>query len=666
MRTAIRPGHWGQLGLLLLYLLLHVLPASAVHLLGGEMSYKYLDATGPLGKPWRYEITIRVYFNPITDPAEQQGLTIRVFDNNVRYDKPLQTAVVQRSSTTVTTIPTLPGCGLPAPPTAIALYVTTINLPAFESGFWASCSANDRIAGITNLEQSVKVGMQLAMEIAPATIPNAAPVFSNVPVSLICLGTPSFVANNAYDADGDELAYEFSEPLDANGQPVVYAPYYNAAYPFGYQGNFNLDATTGRCTYLGLTQGIFQLAIDVLEYRTVNGQRRQLSRVHRDMQVVVRACAGGPNQPPAFAAPTPVPAQRTYQLTEGQSLSFEVAATDPDGDPLALTASSALLDGPGGIEATFGGQPGMVIEANPVGQATIKGRGRVAGVFQLTGCGANRRVPYEVQITASDDVCNSQTVVATFLVMVIRPEFAGTVQGSSLACAQGTATYAVANSTYSAYNWTVTGGQVLGPATGPSVEVLWAGTSAGVVQVTGVTASGCPTQPLAYPVSIGAGLAVSGPTTYCLTAATNLRYRVQGLPGTYQWTVANGTIVQGQGTNEVLLNVWPGTTARLQVGNTDLTACAATLLVAPDDSCLNFYNVFTPNGDAKNDLFIIENIERYPHTALTIFNRWGRPVYHSDDYLNTYDGGSTSAGTYYYRCQLANGTTYKGWFELIR
>lgn len=647
--------------LLLLWLLAGRLPALAVHLLGGEITYKYLDANGPADTPWRYEITMRTYYNPITDPTEQP-LVLLIYSRYTRYGNPIQSLGVRRVSSTTLALPILPGCGAPPPPAAVGLYVATVSLPANSAGFFVQCTTGDRIAGLTNIPSSQQEGIGLQVEMLPATIPNSSPVFTNPPVSLICLGTPSLVLNTAYDADGDQLEYTLSRPQGEYFY-LPYAPGYSATQPFGTTGKAIVNASTGASTYLSLAQGIFQLAVDVKEYRVINGQRQLLSTVHRDFPVVVRACASAPNQPPAFTAATL--AQQSFQLREGQRLTFDVAATDPDGDPLTLTASSVLLDGPGGIDATFGGQPGAAT-GSAVGQASVRGVGRAAATFQLAGCGLNRRQPYELIVTATDEVCNSQTVVATFLITVTRPPFAGIISGSNRVCAQSVATYSVTGASFGTYHWEVAGGQVLGPATGSTVQVLWGPAGTGSVSVGGLTDTGCLTQLIAYPVRVGPGLAVTGPSSYCPTAASGLRYQVAGPAGAYHWTVTDGTIVRGQDTNEVLLDIAPGATATVQVSNAALSGCATTLLVSPKDTCLVFYNVITPNGDARNDLFVIRNVEQHPGTQLTIFNRWGREVYHSDDYLNTYDGADHSAGLYYYRCLLADGTAYKGWFELIR
>lgn len=66
-------------------------------------------------------------------------------------------------------------------------------------------------------------------------------------------------------------------------------------------------------------------------------------------------------------------------------------------------------------------------------------------------------------------------------------------------------------------------------------------------------------------------------------------------------------------------------------------------------------NVFSPNGDGKNDFFELPEFEHdrcYDNLNIKIYNRWGTLVYESDDPLFKWDGTNTNGkplnqGTYY-------------------
>jgi gliding motility-associated-like protein len=63
-----------------------------------------------------------------------------------------------------------------------------------------------------------------------------------------------------------------------------------------------------------------------------------------------------------------------------------------------------------------------------------------------------------------------------------------------------------------------------------------------------------------------------------------------------------------------------------------------------------FFNAFSPDGDNKNDTWMINNIDLYPDNKLTIYNRWGDEVFSTKGYTNdkAWDGGNLQPGTYYY------------------
>ena len=81
--------------------------------------------------------------------------------------------------------------------------------------------------------------------------------------------------------------------------------------------------------------------------------------------------------------------------------------------------------------------------------------------------------------------------------------------------------------------------------------------------------------------------------------------------------------------------------------------------------CLVFPNIITPNGDRANERFVIQGLPP-EGAALTLYNRWGTPVYATDAYHNDW-GEHAAPGVYFYVLHRAgSGTFYKGWVEVMR
>jgi len=71
------------------------------------------------------------------------------------------------------------------------------------------------------------------------------------------------------------------------------------------------------------------------------------------------------------------------------------------------------------------------------------------------------------------------------------------------------------------------------------------------------------------------------------------------------------------------------------------------ICVQPAPPIITIPNVMTPNGDQRNDYFVIRNLLQYDHRPLIIKNRWGRTVYQSDQYNNDWNGMGVPDGVYY-------------------
>ena len=68
---------------------------------------------------------------------------------------------------------------------------------------------------------------------------------------------------------------------------------------------------------------------------------------------------------------------------------------------------------------------------------------------------------------------------------------------------------------------------------------------------------------------------------------------------------------------------------------------------------LEFYNVFSPNSDGKNDTFEILGLQGYPGSQLAVYDRWGVQVYYNSNYIGAWRGINNQnaplpEGTYYY------------------
>jgi gliding motility-associated-like protein len=85
---------------------------------------------------------------------------------------------------------------------------------------------------------------------------------------------------------------------------------------------------------------------------------------------------------------------------------------------------------------------------------------------------------------------------------------------------------------------------------------------------------------------------------------------------------------------------------------------------------LKVYNVFTPNGDDYNPTFVINNIEAYTQSVLTITDRSGNRIFERKNYKNDWDGGNHPAGVYYYMVELneprIDTKIINGYFTLLK
>lgn len=140
------------------------------------------------------------------------------------------------------------------------------------------------------------------------------------------------------------------------------------------------------------------------------------------------------------------------------------------------------------------------------------------------------------------------------------------------------------------------------------------------------------------------------------------------------WTI--GDVIPGESVQlEIRVRIIEGgeLVAGSEVGSgsidPDMTNNKASFRLQIEGQDLNFPNVFSPNGDGKNEKFIIGGIEKYPGAKLQVFNRWGSQVYRSNDYRNDWNGSDLNEGTYFYILEVNKPDgmkSYKGWVFIVR
>lgn len=91
---------------------------------------------------------------------------------------------------------------------------------------------------------------------------------------------------------------------------------------------------------------------------------------------------------------------------------------------------------------------------------------------------------------------------------------------------------------------------------------------------------------------------------------------------------------------------------------------------SPQPSGKDIMNLFTPNGDGYNDIWIVNDPEISYPIKVNIYNRSGKQVYSASNYQNNWDGqyqgNPLPQATYYYVIEDSSGITFKGAVTIIR
>jgi len=141
----------------------------------------------------------------------------------------------------------------------------------------------------------------------------------------------------------------------------------------------------------------------------------------------------------------------------------------------------------------------------------------------------------------------------------------------------------------------------------------------------------------------------------------------------YKWILGDNIIND----SVAITKVHPVATTLYKVEVTNVVCKDTALVTVNVDKCLTelptkIPQIITPNNDGKNDFLVIDDIDYFPKSKLTIYNRWSNVVYSTENYLNEWNGKTNNGndlpdGTYFIVLDLGNGhEVYTGYVMIQR
>lgn len=356
---------------LLLFILFITLSSAAfsTHQRAGEITYKAISDL-------KYEFTIVTYtYTP--SPADRPELIILWGDGTssvvprtqkINYPNNISRNVYSGA------IHTFPGQGS---------YTISVEDP-------------NRNYGVLNIPNSVNVPFFIRTQLVinpflglNNSVDLLAPPIDNGCVNTLYLHNPA-----AFDIDGDSLSYKLVDCRGVFGFPIpgyILPNEVDTTVPT----TFEIDPLTGTITWDNPTlQGEYNIAFIIEEWRS----GIKIGYVTRDMQITIIACD---NQAPVIG-----PVQDTC-IKAGDTLVFEVSASDPDEDKVVISA----LGGP------------FIVPDSPATFPYAIGEGSVSSTFTWnTNCSHVQFQPYQIVFTAKDTLNFPQlSDIKTVSIRVISP-----------------------------------------------------------------------------------------------------------------------------------------------------------------------------------------------------------------------------------------------------
>lgn len=295
--------------------IVYFMPLYAMHIRGGELSYKYLGP-GVAANSSSYFVRLKLYIdcNANSPGQNETSAPFTVFSrpNNLQV---MSVLVDLTNQELITYDPNSNPC-ITNPPTNICYklkyFETTIELPDIPGGYTIAYQRCCRVIGIQNISgNSSDDGTTYSCDIPGTNVlpvgHNSSPVISGNDAVAICAGSGFSYDFSAIDPDNDSLVYTLCAAYNGGGQnnqtggcitcpapnPAAPPPYASLPYVAPYSGSSPLGPTTAIDPQKGIISGIapsnpgqYVVTGCIYEYR--NGI---LINIHRkDIHLTISDC----------------------------------------------------------------------------------------------------------------------------------------------------------------------------------------------------------------------------------------------------------------------------------------------------------------------------------------------------------------------------------------
>lgn len=308
------------------------------------------------------------------------------------------------------------------------------------------------------------------------------------------------------------------------------------------------------------------------------------------------------------------------------------------GDTTVCHNLPAPLNASGGTEYKWSPATGLSSTTAPAPIATVAQTTTFQVLIKDTesGCQATK----EVKVTIDDS----------------KSDFS--VSSNSTACSNQSVQLTAQGASATGFKWK--SDPTLSTTTGATVTATPVQTT--TYLVTGIYADGCtPTKEVTVSVDRSylpdfqinrSAEACNEPVYYELVNKTSGAER-------YQWNT--GVETSAETTIQQLTYATPGqyTVSLTAYNNSGCSLTTSKTLQA--EPSLILANVITPNGDDKNDTFVVP----VEHSKIEIVDRWGKQIFKSVDYQSDW-GKDIKHGTYYYLVETPEGSRCKGWIQVLK